>query len=90
MKRRQFQPLAIVPLLARKGREVKRYVGNYGMQTLEMDRALASIREIGYDGTKTWRQGIGVMGPEISGVSFWWNAEKLYRPRGPGDRPVFP
>ena len=55
-----------------------------------MDRALARIREIGYDGTKTWRQGIGVMGPEISGVSFWWNAEKLYRPRGPGDRPVFP
>jgi inosose dehydratase len=42
----------MAPLLAGKGGDVKLYVGNYGMQTLEVDRALAAIREIGYDGAE--------------------------------------
>ncbi len=52
MRRREFLPLAMAPLLAGKGGDVKLYVGNYGMQTLEVDRALAAIREIGYDGAE--------------------------------------
>lgn len=31
---------------------VKLMVGNYGLQTLEVDRALAAVREIGYDGAE--------------------------------------
>ena len=52
MKRRELLPLLMSPLLAAKSGAVKLYVGNYGMQTLEVDRALASIREIGYDGAE--------------------------------------
>lgn len=52
MRRRGFLPLLMGPLVAAKNSAVKLYVGNYGMQTLEVDRALASIREIGYDGAE--------------------------------------
>jgi sugar phosphate isomerase/epimerase len=49
VKRRCF--LAALPLLA-KGGPVKLYVGNYGMQTLPVDRALSEIKAIGYDGAE--------------------------------------
>ncbi len=52
MRRRSLLPLLMSPLLAAKSSAVKLYVGNYGMQGLEVDRALASIREIGYDGAE--------------------------------------
>jgi sugar phosphate isomerase/epimerase len=52
VRRRGFLPLLMGPLVAAKNSAVKLYVGNYGMQTLEVDRALASIREIGYDGAE--------------------------------------
>ena len=50
--RRQFLPWAGLPLLPGKGGPVSLSIGNYGMQMLPVDRALAMIREIGYDGAE--------------------------------------
>lgn len=52
MRRRGFLPLAIAPLLHAKDGAVRLSIGNYGMQDMEIDRALSSIREIGYDGAE--------------------------------------
>jgi inosose dehydratase len=41
-----------VSALAAPSRTIKLEIGNYGMQSLEVDRALALIREIGYDGAE--------------------------------------
>lgn len=52
MKRRHFLPLLGGPLWCANSGPVLLSVGNYGMQALEVDRALASIRQIGYDGAE--------------------------------------
>ena len=49
MKRRAF--LASLPLLA-SHRPVRLAAGNYGMQTLPVDTALAALADIGYDGAE--------------------------------------
>ena len=38
--------------IAAPSRALRLEIGNYGMQTLEVDRAIALIREIGYDGAE--------------------------------------
>jgi sugar phosphate isomerase/epimerase len=50
--RRNFLPAVGLPLLAAKEASIKLSVGTYGMQTLEVDRALAEIRTIGYQGAE--------------------------------------
>lgn len=55
MKRRHVLPclsLMAAPLMSAKPGAVKLSIGNYGLQGLEVDRALAGIREIGYDGAE--------------------------------------
>ncbi len=52
MTRGQFFAIAGAPLSAAKRGAVQLSIGNYGMQTLDPDRALATIREIGYDGAE--------------------------------------
>ena len=45
-------PLLPGPLLPGKSSPVSLSIGNYGMPLLAVDRALAIIREIGYDGAE--------------------------------------
>jgi inosose dehydratase len=44
---------ALMPMPAARRRDsIRLHVGNYGMQTLSVDTALAEIRRIGYDGAE--------------------------------------
>ncbi len=52
MRRRTLLSVLPAGLIAAPKPAVRLYVGNYGMQPLEPDRALAAIREIGYDGAE--------------------------------------
>lgn len=53
MRRREWLAAAAAAPLAAAGKgPVKLHIGTYGMQPLEVDRALALIREIGYDGAE--------------------------------------
>jgi sugar phosphate isomerase/epimerase len=50
--RRSLLSAAALPLFAAKRAAIKLSIGTYGMQTLEVDRALSEIRTIGYDGAE--------------------------------------
>lgn len=53
MRRREWLALAAsAPLAGTSKGPVKLHIGTYGMQPLEVDRAIATIREIGYDGAE--------------------------------------
>lgn len=44
--------ITAAPLAAASRGPVKLHLGTYGMQSLELDRAIAAIRQIGYDGVE--------------------------------------
>jgi hypothetical protein len=51
--RREWMAAALAAPLAAAGRgPVKLHLGTYGMQSLDVDKALATIRETGYDGAE--------------------------------------
>jgi hypothetical protein len=53
MRRREWLALAAgAPLAAATKGAVRLHASTYAMQPLEVDRALATIREIGYDGAE--------------------------------------
>jgi len=52
MRRRIFLPVFVTPLVRASQKGVRLSLGNYGMQGLSVDRALALIAGIGYDGAE--------------------------------------
>jgi inosose dehydratase len=52
LRRRDWLAAAAAPLMAARRGPVRLHVGNYGMQSLPVDTALAEIRRLGYDGAE--------------------------------------